>query len=383
MFTSNIPQTPLELMREAVMAGRDTERPLSVRQRQQILHDLAELQAGQPDLTNVFLARSVLRCSRSTWSLIQAGKYRGDIDRYLRRAVQWMADRLARAEAPQADYVPTKIGRYIMKVCQRAWSVPTIGVVVTPSGAGKTAALMEYARRRGDRAQYIPAGKAISTMQGLISELAGRLHVPVTTRSTSATLYRSVRDALADYYAAGKGDPFVIIVDEATTLRARAKNMLRNLHDDPAVRCAVVLADTARLNVDLNNRSGRALYEQLRSRSGAQFLMTVDEEIAAEDVRAVADSILKSLDCKRALHRDSYKFLHSLAQAEGKLRNVAYRLHAVHDVAGEVGQAPTYSVAELDFVADLVGGKRQLRHEAAPFGRPAKRPPADAAAKVA
>lgn len=369
MFTSQTPLTALEAMREAtaMRSTKDKDGPLTHRQRQKVVADLEAIQVAE-NLANATVAK-ILRCSRATWSQIRSGKYAGNVDGYLRRALQWMADRLARAEAPTGDYVATSIARRVMKICQRAWSMPTIGVIVTPSGAGKTAALMEFARRRGDRALYLAAGECICTRQGLIGELAERLHVPITTRSTTATLYRAVRDRLADYYAGGKADPFVLLIDEATTLRPDAKNCLRNLHDDPACRTAVVLADTGRLTVELNNRSGRAMYEQLRSRSGAQFLMGVDEEIPLADVKAIAGGVLEALGHERKLHRESYAFLHRLAQADGKLRNIVYRLHTVHDVAADVGAAATYSVAELDYVADLVGAKSEMDHAAPPFGR--------------
>ena len=383
MFASNTPRTPIELMREAAAMKKATEgdAPLSARKREEAIEKLEAIQAAE-DISNATIAR-ILRCSRAVWSQIRHRKYTGDVDRYLRRGLEWMADRLARAEAPAADYVATSIGRKVMKVCGRAWSMPTIGLIVTPSGAGKTAALVEFARRRGDRALYLAAGECICTAQGLIAELALRLHIRSTTRSTTASLYRDIRDRLAEYYAGGKADPFVLLIDEATTLRPSAKNALRNLHDDPACRAAVVLADTGRLSVELHGRTGRAMYEQLRSRSGAQFLMAVDEEISAADVRAVADSVLAAMGHTRKLDRESYRFLHRLAQADGRLRNVAFRLHTVHDVAADVGAAPTYSVAELDFVGDLLGGKCELAHIAPPFATktaPAGRP---AAARVA
>ena len=111
------------------------------------------------------------------------------------------------------------------------------------------------------------------------------------------------------------------------------------------------------------------MYEQLRSRAGAQYLMGIDDEIPLADVRAVADSVLAGLGHTGRLRRESYTYLHRLAQMDGKLRNVVHRLWAVHDVAAGVGAQPAYSVAELDFVATLVGHQCEMEHPEPPFQR--------------
>jgi hypothetical protein len=108
-------------------------------------------------------------------------------------------------------------------------------------------------------------------------------------------------------------------------------------------------------------------YEQLRSRSGAQYIMQIHEEISAGDVKAVADSVLKSLGHHRELSQASCKYLTALAEADGALRNVVHRLHAVHDLAEASGAAPTYRVAELDIVAPLVGHACQIPDAENPF----------------
>ena len=365
-------RTPLEICMEATRMSKaiDGDGPLTAGQREAIRNELRELMATDDRLNARVIARQ-LGCARSTATQIVNDTYKGDVDRYLRAAGRWMRDRAQRAGAPQADYVRTGVGDAVMAVCKRAADAPCIGQVVTPSGAGKTAALMEFARRRGDRAIYFQAGQCYSTKGGLVMELARRLGISLTTRSTSASLYMEIRDRLADYYAGGKGDPFVILVDEATSLQSAALNTLRNLHDDPSCRTAVVLADTARLSRELTGRNGWAMYEQLRSRCGAVFAMAVDEEISPADVKAVADSTLAGLGHKGRPAAASYKYLHKLAQGDGKLRNVVYRLHAVAYVAEQAKGRADYSVAQLDFVADLVGAACQLEWDGrpAPFGR--------------
>lgn len=332
----------------------------------EVLRQAGEIQASDK-LSDGDLAK-ILGISRATYSQVKSGKYTGDVQGVLRRIALWLHGRTMKAEAPIGDYVVTRVGRYISAVCQRAWQMPTIGLVITRSGAGKTAALTAFCRRAGDRAVYLSAGEAASTKTGMLHELAEALGVHVGHRATSTTIYRDIRQKLADRYSGGRARPVLLIVDEATTLQPSALNLLRNLHDDGRCRLALVLADTWRLHAELRNtRRLPGGYEQLRSRSGAQYIMQADEEIAEADVRAVADSVLKSLGHNRELTQQSYRYLAGLAAREGGLRNVVHRLHAVHDLAEASGQAATYRVAELDIVAPLVGHARQNPDARNPF----------------
>lgn len=129
------------------------------------------------------------------------------------------------------------------------------------------------------------------------------------SRFTSAQLYRDVTDKLAERYQGGRNQSYMIIIDEATTLRASAINMLRNLHDDPACRPAIILADTvSRLDGFLYSRAGIAGgNEQLRSRAKAQFIRDADARFGwtvdargrevrdLTDIKLVADATLGQL----------------------------------------------------------------------------------------
>ena len=342
------------------------ERVFDKAEASELLRQAGEIQAADK-LSDNDLAK-ILGVSRATYSQVKAGKYGGDVQGVYRRIAHWLQSRTMKAEAPVGDYVDTRVGRYISAVCQRAWQMPTIGLIITRSGAGKSAALTAFARRVGDRAVYLSAGEAASTKSGMLRELADALGVHVGHRATALTIYRDIRQKLADRYAGGKARPVLLIVDEATTLQPAALNMLRNLHDDGRCRLAIVLADTWRLHAELRNaRRLPGGYEQLRSRSGAQYIMPADAEISESDVKAVADSVLKSLGHNRELSRASYRYLTDLAERDGGLRNVAHRLHAVHDLAEASGAVATYRVAELDIVAPLVGHACQIPDAENPF----------------
>jgi len=331
------------------------------------VRDVVAVQEAE-GLSNRQVAR-ILDCSPAVWSQIRSGKYAGDAAKYLARAAQWLRERRDRRAGAESAYVETSIGRAIMAVCARAWQLPCIGRVVTESGAGKTAALAEFARRRGNQALYLAVGELVADKRGLLADLAARLSVGLPRRPTAYDRAAAVRRRFADSYAEGKGTPFLVLVDEATVLAPSAINLLRNFHDDPLCRCGVVLADTARLDAYLRSPAGIAGgNEQLRSRCGAVYAHGKGEEIPLADVKAVAGSVLAQMDFPPSrMEHEAWKYLHRLAQKDGRLRNIVYRLTAVRDVAESVGAKPAYSARELDFAATLVGERCELDHPAPPF----------------
>jgi len=358
------------------MDRMDAAKGLTDTQRSEIIRRAGEVQVAE-EISNRTLGK-IIGCSQAVWSQVRSGKYKGDSDKYLAAAAEWLEGRL-RPEAPLADYAETFIGRQIHAVCARAHQMPCIGLVVCRSGVGKTIALRNYvAAQDARRCLYFQAGEAFSTKASMIASIRERLGLSYTKATGRSGSYSRVRHHLAGLYAGGRAAPALIVVDEATTLQASAINMLRNLHDDPAVSCGLVLADTWRIDTEFRSRRKVGMtggYEQLRSRCGAQYLMDARAEVSATDVRAVTDAICRSLGHKRRLAAASYKHLHRLAQRDGALRNVLHRLHAVHDLALSQGIDPTYSLAELDYVAPLVGGTCELDTSATiqPFTGPASR----------
>ena len=354
----------------------DSTLPLTDQEQKRIVKQVVELQAAET-ISHSAVAR-ILGCSPSVWSQVRNGKYKGDREEYLRRARQWLGRRQLRCEEPETTFAQTSIARYILTVCRRATDMPTIGLVMTRSGAGKTAALLEFRKREGRNCVYVSAGQCLSSNRALLGEIAAKLDLPLQLNTVSPIIYREVRSRLAAMYAGGSGAQVTILIDEATTLSPAAINTLRNLHDDPACRPGIVLADTWRMDREL--KSGRrdvmrGGYEQLTSRAGAQYRMATDEQIRQGDVTMVADSILAGQGVTRRLAAGSYKYLHKVAQRPGALRNVQHRLRAVHDVAMHQGCRPTYSVTELDFVASMLGAQCELAHTESPFAgraRPAR-----------
>lgn len=334
---------------------------------------------------------AILGVPRTTLSKVLGGDYpgtEGKRDTVLRLARTWAQRGEDRFETPDAAYVPTTIGEQILTVCDIALEQPCMGIVKTPSGVGKTTALREMAKRLGEgHCVYLQAGAAMNLKRELLFELVEKLAITPKPKSTMSTLYRQVRKRMAGHYAGGKGGSFLILIDEATTLHPNALNMLRNLHDDPACRTAVVLADTiARMDGFLYSRRGiPGGNEQLRSRSKAQFIWPVSKAIPKNDVRRVAATTLVGLGYSRKLDARALDYLVRLAQKPGALRNVASRIQTVAYVAGKRNVQADFSVSQLDFVASLSGDEPQMRHANIPFGRPDESvpPPNEAAMRKA
>ncbi|NLF32015.1 MAG: AAA family ATPase [Planctomycetes bacterium] len=308
----------------------------------------------------------------SMYSRIIKGTYPGDIDKYLTGAVRWLNDRAEAAAAPAADYVETSIARRIIATCRRAVNRGTIARIEAPSGIGKSMALREFARQRGDRAAYIYAGENYSQRGALVREIALAVCQSAPDHMSSDRLFSRVRDTLRQFYGGGQSAPFAIIVDEAQTLTAASLNTLRNLHDDPACGAAIILAGTARLTFKLQSSHERGQYEQLNSRTRATWSMSETDPIDEADVDAVVAGTLAGLGCKSTLPAASLKFLRRLAGERGKLRNPVNRLRDVADMAEILGVRPTFSVAELDYVATLSGAEQQMVHAEPPFSATAR-----------
>jgi len=356
--------TPLEACREMMRMDVQDDGPLTDGQQQEVLAALKKIQKAE-NISHETMA-NILGCARPTWSQIANGVYPGNTEKYLREGRRFLAERASSTKAPATPYVRTMIGELIITVCQQAQQVPCIGKVIAPAGAGKTTAAREFCRRQSDRRIYLQAGECFNSKSALMQLLCRRLlNTKIVGNKAVGVHYEKVRQILSDYYAEGQRDPVCIVIDEATTLRPCALNMLRNLHDDDSCRAGIVLLDTGRLDAELYSRHGIAGgYEQLRSRLGAQYVLPADKKIARADVAAVAESVTAALGFGGGLDRAAIDYLSQLAQRDGKLRNVVYRLHAAHRVARAAKRRPAYTVKELDFVADLVGAEPQFPHQA-------------------
>ncbi len=332
-----------------------TEGRLTEQQRKDIRRALGEYMTAEA-LKPRAVAR-MLGVSESLLSGIRKGTYAADPDPWLRKIAALIADSAHKtAAAPPTSFVATTEARRILACCLRAVQMPCIAKIIGPSGIGKSEAFREFARRRGDRATYIQAGAALAGIRGVMELISRSLRLRLPQRISNAGMYLAIREDLARRYGGGAASPHSIIVDEATTLSGQALRLLRDLHDDPDVRAAVILGDTARLDDMVGDRRNVAGgYDQIRSRFGAVYFKRASEEISEEDVRLVADGALEALGHSRRLPAASYRYLARLANSEGTYRNVVYRLQTAAALAEGRDKEPAYSVAELDFAGLMLG----------------------------
>lgn len=374
----NTRDVPIDHLWSTEMERVAKEGKVSKEERTQILARIEEIRVAEGH-SHAAVA-GMISVSASVWSQVRAGNYPGRADRIFCMARQWLAARELCNAAPAATYVPTSDGKRVIIACNHALRMPCIAQIMMPSGGGKTTALMHYAQRMGERCMFIQAGEALSGKRALIGEMARMLGIRITKTELFQEIYKHVRGRLATHYAGGAGVPMMVIVDEATTLLPASLNMLRNFHDDMACRLAVVLADTWRMDSELRCDARRGMkggYEQLTSRFQAVHRVSPRDEVKLDDVKLIANSILKSLGHTGKLHAESYKFLRNIAQAGGRFHNVQARLHAVDAIAEHVNATPTFSVRELDYVASLVGAEMQMDHSGdPPFGQPPAAVPA-------
>jgi hypothetical protein len=307
----------------------------------------------------------IIGCSAALWSQIKNsnGIYAGEAaDRYLRVAIEAMREHEIRKPKPEGEFVETRLARQVLMVCEMARTCESIGLIVAPSGMGKSAALMQHVQARQPRACYINGGQAVRDPRALMHELSRKTRAGHGHRSV-ARHFEEIRDILATYRAGGKADPFVIVIDEAQALSPRSLDLLRNLHDDGDARPCLILAGTWSLDDELNRRDRLAGgYEQIRSRSQTQLRIAEGAQVDAEDVRRIAEATVASLGWTGTLSDGALRMLTDLAGKPGHLRNVVVRLRTVQQWAELSYIEPTFDIYQIDYVAPMNGGKCQLDH---------------------
>jgi len=357
---------------------RPGSKPLATRERKRLIDRLVQAQREE-GLTVGAVARA-LRYSPAVWSQVRDGKYKGDVDKFLRRGGDWLEHRSRRAMLSEAVYASTSIGEQVVAVCRTAAAMPTIGRIITPSGCGKTAALAAFAREAGERCLHLQIGQAFHTLRGVLTEIARRLKIAGAASRTTPDLYALVRDHVARFYAGGANDPFVLLADETTTLRGNALDMLRNLHDDPAARIGLVLADTDLLDERFKGRDAyRHGAEQTLGRCAAVYRFARDRKIPIDDVRAVGTSILRTLGFDGTLDRAAWSYLADVANRPGRFHNVKGILMRCREIVEAAGREAAYTAPELDFVARLVDLEPRWEHPVPPWELGAETPAAETA----
>ncbi|CAJ1391651.1 unnamed protein product [Effrenium voratum] len=292
-----------------------------------------------------------------TFSQWFSGKYTGRLDSQNLKVERWlssteeMAGMAARVPSGP-DFVKTKTAKQIIATLQFAQAMPTVVIVTTPSGTGKTAACTHYASTRANvfmvtmnpYARTVHATlTAMATQLGVTQMNPAKLHSAVIRRLTSAD-----RTSL-------------LIVDEAQNLDHQSLNMLRELKDLHG--CGVAIVGNDEIHTRLRRDSLGGEHNQVTGRIGKRLRFSTPR---LEDIEAV-------LDAWNMREPQARKFLTGVAMKNGSL-------HQVRETIGlaslTLGDGETLSADHLKAawanrdVADLWQGANAIARTVADHGTP-------------
>ncbi len=216
----------------------------------------------------------------STFGLWLRGDYTGNHSDLARAVERFLAREQEKAQTPPLDgpFAPTRQGQDTLAVLHYAHVHGTIGVVVGPSGTGKTATIKHYtAENPGVLILTIHPAKR--SMAEVLHELIDLVGDPGKGRGTLGGMHKRLTAKLA-------GSGRLLIIDEAQYLEHQTIEVLRALHD--AARIGLVFSGMPRLYADLVANTVE-LWEQIRTRVGIRKRLPI---FSVEDVTL----ILRALD---------------------------------------------------------------------------------------
>lgn len=234
-----------------------------------IHHQLAEL-----GLTRAWLAR-LSRVAPTTQSQVLNGKYPTDPSKWIRQMTDALATHTNRKSVGVMPHVVTSTYQMAVVVCDRARQYRNFGVLCGYVGVGKTEAIKQY-QQRNTHTLLIEANPDMSPSV-MLDELRAQLAAPMS-RSLDAK-FSSIVEALTN-------TTFLLIVDEAETMRPKCLHYLRRIRDKAGV--GIVLVGTERLLQLVKPSYGE--FDQIRSRVG--FWPQMIKGITREDADALAQAAL-------------------------------------------------------------------------------------------
>jgi DNA transposition AAA+ family ATPase len=206
--------------------------------------------------------------------------YTGDSGAIAQAVAGFLARQEEKAAAPplEGPFAMTRQAAEILPVLNYAHVHGTFGVIVGPSGNGKTAALKHYAAANAGVVLLTihTANHALSEVIHQLFELLGK---PGSGRGTLGGLSKRLTAKLA-------GSGRLLIIDEAQFLDHRTVEALRAVHE--GARIGLILAGMPRMYRDLVGNTVE-LWEQIRTRVGIRKRLS---PFGVDD----AERILRALD---------------------------------------------------------------------------------------
>jgi DNA transposition AAA+ family ATPase len=270
-------------------------------------------------LTQAAFARLCGINATSLSSLIN-GNYSGDADDQLTRIQQFLTREADRDEMPRLGrFAETSVANQVLACCKQNHTYGTLGLVVGPSGKGKTMAFREYAMRNAGVCR-ISAADWIKTPRQLAIAM-----LRMTAKNTTPHNFEDICAALIESL---QGESRLIIVDQAHQLSEHCQEFLQNIYDyvnDGEARMGMVLGGTFRLATSIIADKQQYLYEQLQSRINAGYTVQLRKPFSMTDIKLVFDKD----NLQYTLSEDALTFLLRKANDRGGLRQaVGYVIKA-------------------------------------------------------
>lgn len=306
------------------------------------------------DLLVGVMRRLGISCDKTTWSKILRGRLFTDaggkplknpviaVEKFSRYVEALQTNTREESLRGRIPFVETtgylSIEQYIdLKVARD--TVNRFGIVIGPTGTGKTAAFKEFQRRRnhGKTSWFeAPAGGALGEFINRMASCAG-LSVQTSGDKKRAHLLRTIQEDK------------IIIIDNAQDLYRRdrenlgAFNFLRQLQDETG--CCIILSITPTFEKELVSGVIAAYFEQFVGRSGGtRKWLRLPAYPPDEDVLMIAEAFgLK--DARRHL-----KLLVSIAHEPGRIRRLFDDLQDAKRIAGAAKEPLT-----IDHVIEIRG----------------------------
>jgi len=337
------------------------EGPLTDTQRKQAMANFHQyVVLHQIKLSDV--ARQVGRPAQTTIGELIKGTFRDGSDAHVRRLNMWIEQHARQRNAPLTKtLVQTGVARDIQSVARMVRENQTMGLVVGPTGIGKT----RCAQALHDTTVgsiFITVREGLYHPTGLTRHLADKLGVR-TVRDSRKDLQRMTQ--LERVIACLEHSSRLLIIDEAHKLRDGAIELLREIHD--ATEVPILFLAT----IDLQHRIERSAdpdHGQVYSRFDIVYPLTEKNNVSAGGKPLYTSEDIKQLfqHPPIRLSRDAGHYLQDVANDLGRgslrrcitlLRNAVRRARKRQ---GTDDSAPVTVTAD-----DLAYTDRRLKRSAA------------------
>ena len=146
--------------------------------------------------------------SDSSYSAIKSGTYNGDVDKQMKKVIEYFETKQAAAEI------------YVYKIIRNCQLQGGLAIACGDAGIGKTQACRQYYREHGTNCTYITVNPCIKSSKSVLELIGSKLNV---SSGSVSRLWLEISSKLSD--------GMVIIVDEAQHLTRNAIDTLRSLCD--------------------------------------------------------------------------------------------------------------------------------------------------------